>query len=113
MLYDIARRVWDKDLLKLFGVSRDALPEVRESSGDFGVASPEHFGREIPISGVAGDQQAALYGQGCWKPGQAKNPYGPGAFLLLNTGKKRANSAHGLLTTLACDAHGKPVYALE
>jgi len=113
MLYDIGKRVWDKDLLKLFGVARDALPEVRDSSGDFGVATAEHFGSEIPISGIAGDQQAALYGQGCWKPGQAKNTYGTGAFLLLNTGKKRATSAHGLLTTLACDAKGKPVYALE
>src|SRR5204862_23809 len=113
MLYDIGKRVWDKDLLKLFGVARDALPEVRDSSGDFGVAMPEHFGSEIPISGIAGDQQAALYGQGCWKPGQAKNTYGTGAFLLLNTGKKRATSGHGLLTTLACDAKGKPVYALE
>ncbi|PYO91979.1 MAG: glycerol kinase [Gemmatimonadetes bacterium] len=113
MLYDIGKRVWDKDLLKLFGVPRDALPAVRDSSGDFGVAMPEHFGSEIPISGIAGDQQAALYGQGCWKPGQAKNTYGTGAFLLLNTGKKRATSGHGLLTTLACDAKGKPVYALE
>ena len=113
MLYDIGKRVWDKDLLKLFGVARHALPEVRDSSGDFGVAMAEYFGSEIPISGVAGDQQAALYGQGCWKPGQAKNTYGTGAFLLLNTGKKRATSTHGLLTTLACDAKGKPVYALE
>jgi len=113
MLYDIGKRIWDKDLLKLFGVARDALPEVRDSSGDFGVAVAEHFGTEIPISGVAGDQQAALYGQGCWKPGQAKNTYGTGAFLLLNTGKKKASSTHGLLTTLACDAKGKPVYALE
>ena len=113
MLYDIGKRVWDTDLLKLFGVARDALPEVRDSSGDFGVTAAEHFGSEIPISGVAGDQQAALYGQGCWKPGQAKNTYGTGAFLLLNTGKKRATSSHGLLTTLGCDAKGKPVYALE
>src|SRR5437762_2018629 len=113
MLYDIGRRVWDRDLLKLFGVPRDALPAVRDSSGDFGVAMPEHFGSEIPISGIAGDQQAALYGQGCWKPGQAKNTYGTGAFLLLNTGQRRANSKRGLLTTLACDARGKPVFALE
>ena len=113
MLYDIGKRVWDRDLLKLFGVPRDALPEVRNSSGDFGVAGAEHFGTEIPISGVAGDQQAALFGQGCWKPGQAKNTYGTGAFLLLNTGKKRANSKRGLLTTLACGPKGEPVYALE
>jgi glycerol kinase len=113
MLYDIGKRRWDSDLLKLFGVPRDALAEVRDSSGDFGVALAEHFGSEIPIGGVAGDQQAALYGQGCWKPGQAKNTYGTGAFLLLNTGRRRANSKRGLLTTLACDARGKPVFALE
>src|SRR5438034_2757076 len=113
MLYDIGKRAWDRDLLKLFGVPRAALPDVQNSSGDFGTAAPEHFGTELPISGVAGDQQAALYGQGCWKPGQAKNTYGTGAFLLLNTGQRRANSKRGLLTTLACDARGKPVFALE
>jgi glycerol kinase len=113
MLFDIGKRVWDRDLLKLFGVPRDSLAEVRNSSGDFGVARAEHFGAEIPISGVAGDQQAALFGQGCWKPGQAKNTYGTGAFLLLNTGKKRATSKRGLLTTLACGPNGEPVYALE
>ncbi len=113
MLYDIGKRRWDSDLLELFGVPRDALAEVRDSSGDFGVVLAEHLGSEIPIGGVAGDQQAALYGQGCWKPGQAKNTYGTGAFLLLNTGQRRANSKRGLLTTLACDARGKPVFALE
>jgi glycerol kinase len=113
MLYDIGKRVWDRDLLKLFGVPRAALPEVRESSGDFGVANAEHFGTEMPISGVAGDQQAALFGQGCWKPGQAKNTYGTGAFLLLNTGTQRATSKRGLVTTLACGPKGEPVYALE
>jgi len=113
MLYDITKRVWDRDLLKLYGVPADALPEARNSSGDFGVAAAEHFGTELPISGVAGDQQAALFGQGCWTPGQAKNTYGTGAFLLLNTGKKRANSKHGLLTTLACGPKGEPVFALE
>lgn len=113
MLFDIGKRVWDAELLKLFGVPRAALPDVRESSGDFGVADAAHFGKEIPICGVAGDQQAALFGQGCWKPGQAKNTYGTGAFLLLNTGKKRATSKRGLLTTLACGPKGEPVYALE
>jgi len=113
MLFDIGRRVWDRDLLKLFGVPADALPDVRNSSGDFGTTASEHFGTELPISGVAGDQQAALFGQGCWAPGQAKNTYGTGAFLLLNTGKKRAQSKRGLLTTLACGPRGEPVYALE
>jgi glycerol kinase len=113
MLFDITKRAWDRDLLKLFGVPRDALAEVRNSSGDFGTASAEHFGTELPITGVAGDQQAALFGQGCWKPGQAKNTYGTGAFLLLNTGKRRAISKRGLLTTLACGSRGEPVFALE
>src|SRR5206468_1812545 len=76
-------------------------------------AAADHFGAELPISGVAGDQQAALFGQGCWKPGQAKNTYGTGAFLLLNTGKRRAISKRGLLTTLACGPRGEPVFALE
>ena len=113
MLFDIGKRRWDRDLLALFGVPQDALPDVRSSSGDFGVAGAEHFGKAIPISGVAGDQQAALFGQGCWKPGQAKNTYGTGAFLLLNTGKKRATSKRGLLTTLACGPKGEPAFALE
>ena len=113
MLYDIGRRAWDDDLLKLFGVPRDALPEVRASSGAFGTCEAEHFGSEMPITGIAGDQQAALFGQGCWEPGQAKNTYGTGAFLLLNTGTRRADSKRGLLTTLACGAGGEPVFALE
>jgi glycerol kinase len=113
MLYDIAKRAWDKDLLKLFGVPRDSLAEVRTSSGDFGTAAAEHFGTALPITGLAGDQQAALFGQGCWHPGEAKNTYGTGAFLLLNTGKRRANSKRGLLTTLACGPRGEPVFALE
>src|SRR5205823_4132544 len=85
----------------------------RPSSGDFGVADAEWFGREIPIAGIAGDQQAALFGQGCFTPGTAKNTYGTGAFLLLNTGTERVRSTRGLLTTIACDAAGAPIYALE
>jgi glycerol kinase len=113
MLYDIAERAWDDELLELFGVRRDALPEIRSSSGMFGVCEAEHLGVEIPVTGIAGDQQAALFGQGCVEPGQAKNTYGTGAFLLLNTGKRRAASTHGLLTTIACGPRGEPVYALE
>ncbi len=113
MLYNIAQRGWDPDLLRLFGVPPEALPEVRSSSGAFGVSAAEHLGAEIPVAGVAGDQQAALFGQGCVEPGQAKNTYGTGAFLLLNTGKRRPASQHGLLTTLACGPRGEPVYALE
>ena len=118
MLYNIVRRDWDPRLLELFGVPREALPEIRNSSGLFGVAAAEHMGAggagaEIPVTGIAGDQQAALFGQGCWAAGQAKNTYGTGAFLLLNTGTKRADSKRGLLTTVACGPRGEPVFALE
>jgi glycerol kinase len=113
MLYNIDTRAWDSDLTRLFGVRPEALPEVRSSSGAFGVCEAEHLGAEIPVAGMAGDQQAALFGQGCVEAGQAKNTYGTGAFLLLNTGKRRAQSQHGLLTTIACGPRGEPVYALE
>ena len=113
MLYAIEAGAWDEDLLRVFGVPREVLPEVRPSSGAFGVADARWFGREIPIAGIAGDQQAALFGQGCVTAGSAKNTYGTGAFLLLNTGARRARSTHGLLTTLACDAWGRPAFALE
>ena len=113
MLYDIGARAWDERLLRLFGVPREALAEPRSSSGIFGVCEAEHLGVEIPVAGMAGDQQAALFGQGCVAPGQAKNTYGTGAFLLLNTGKRRAAAARGLITTLACGPRGEPVYALE
>ena len=93
MLYDIGARAWDERLLRLFGVPRGALGEPRSSSGIFGVCEAEHLGVEIPVAGMAGDQQAALFGQGCVAPGQAKNTYGTGAFLLLNTGKRRAAAA--------------------
>ena len=113
MLYDIDRLAWSDELGTLFSVPRQVLPEVRPSSGDFGVASPEWFGSAIPIRGVAGDQQAALYGQGCWEHGEGKNTYGTGAFLLFNAGAKRPEGGGGLLTTIACDARGGAVYALE
>jgi glycerol kinase len=113
MLYDINARAWDPDLLSLFGVPRGALPEVRPSSGVFGICDAVHVGAEIPVAGIAGDQQAALYGQGCWAAGQAKNTYGTGAFLLLNAGPRRPASTRGLLTTIACGPRGEPVYALE
>jgi len=113
MLYNIATRSWDPDLLRLFGVRPEALAEIRTSSGQFGVCEGEHLGTELPVAGIAGDQQAALFGQGCVDPGEAKNTYGTGAFLLLNTGKRRAESARGLLTTIACGPRGEPVYALE
>lgn len=113
MLYDIGAQAWSEQLLTLFGVPRAMVPEVRPSSGDFGVADASHFGRAIPITGVAGDQQAALFGQGCWAAGTSKNTYGTGAFLLLHTGAQRPVGGGGLLTTVACDATGGAAYALE
>ena len=113
MLFDIDRLEWSSDLGTLFGIPREVLPEVRPSSGDFGVASAEWFGEAIPIRGVAGDQQAALYGQGCWEHGEGKNTYGTGAFLLFNAGSHRPEGGGGLLTTIACDATGNATYALE
>jgi glycerol kinase len=115
MLYDIRSLEWSDHLLELFDVPRALLPEVRASSGEFGVARGELLGltRDVPIHGVAGDQQAALFGQGCWAAGQGKNTYGTGAFLLLNTGNERGSPGGGLLTTIACDSRGGTAYALE
>ena len=113
LLYDLARGGWTAELCRPFGVPLHALPEVRASSGDFGVAAAEHLGHAMPILGVAGDQQAALFGQGCWRAGQAKNTYGTGAFLLMHTGARRARSRHGLLTTVACGPRGERAFALE
>jgi glycerol kinase len=113
MLFDIDSLSWCAELCDLFGVPMAALPQVRPSAGDFGWTTKEMLGAEIPITGIAGDQQAALFGQGCWNAGQGKNTYGTGAFLLLNTGRQRPRSGEGLLTTVACDASGKPAYALE
>ncbi len=113
LLYDIAARAWDDELLELFGVPRPLLPEVLPSSGEFGTTEARLFGRPLPILGAAGDQQAALFGQGCFTAGTAKNTYGTGAFLLLNTGAERVASEHGLLTTVACGPDGGAAYALE
>jgi glycerol kinase len=113
LLYNIDTLDWDDELLGLFGVPRALLPEVRPSSGDFGTALEAHFGRPIPVLGVAGDQQAALFGQGCTEPGLAKNTYGTGAFLLLHTGAERVESKSGLLTTVSCGPRGEAAYALE
>ncbi|HEY4217434.1 MAG TPA: glycerol kinase GlpK [Gemmatimonadaceae bacterium] len=113
LLYDINRMAWSAELCDLFGVPMEMLPEVRRSSGDFGVADGSMFGADIPILGIAGDQQAALFGQGCWTRGTGKNTYGTGAFLLLNTGDERPHGGSGLLTTVACDQTGGPAYALE
>jgi glycerol kinase len=113
LLMDLASARWDPWLQDLLGVPGVLLPEIRPSSGLFGTALGEHLGRDLPILGVAGDQQAALYGQGCWSAGLAKNTYGTGAFLLMNTGGTAVASEHGLLTTAACDAKGGLAFALE
>jgi glycerol kinase len=113
MLYDIHRCEWNQLLLDALRVPREVLPEVRESSGILGESDPEWFGRAIPIAGMAGDQQAALFGQGCFEPGRAKNTYGTGCFLLLNTGTRPRPSTTGLLTTIAWGIGGTVEYALE
>jgi glycerol kinase len=113
MLYDIDALAWSDELCALFSVPGAILPEVRPSSGDFGMSSAEFFGVPIPIRGVAGDQQSALFGQGCWKAGMAKNTYGTGAFLLLYAGNERPSAGNGLLATVGCDASGNAAYALE
>jgi len=115
LLFDIHRLAWDDDLLGLVGVPRAVLPEVHASAGVFGETDPALFGRAIPIAALAGDQQAATFGQACFEPGQAKNTYGTGAFLLLNTGTRPVASSHGLLTTIGWQLEpGGPVtYALE
>ncbi len=113
LLYDLDSGQWEPDLAGPLGVPLQMMPEVRRSSGDFGMAMTEAFGQELPIRGVAGDQQAALFGQGCFAAGQAKNTYGTGAFLLMNTGGDHVVSQHGLLTTAACGSMGEAVFALE
>ena len=113
MLYGLAARTWDEELLRLFGVPRSLLPTVVSSSGVVGETAVAHFGRSIPIAGLAGDQQSALFGQGCVAPGLAKNTYGTGAFLLAYTGQTIPQSKRGLLVTAACGPRGEPAYALE
>lgn len=111
MLYNIKELCWDKKLLKALDVPESMLPEVRDSSGNFGELTFE--GIKIPITGVAGDQQAALFGQACFEQGMAKNTYGTGCFMLMNTGEKLHYSESGLLTTIAWGLDGKITYALE
>jgi len=114
MLFDIHRTAWDEELCARLGVPAGVLPEVRPSCGRFGVTDPGgFFGARIPISGIAGDQQSSLFGHGCVAPGQAKNTYGTGSFLLMHTGGEPVASAAGLLTTMACTTDGRPAYALE
>ncbi|MDD5067329.1 MAG: glycerol kinase GlpK [bacterium] len=114
MLFNIKSLEWDRDILKKLGIPSSLLPEVKASSGLFGhTAGTGRLSAGIPITGIAGDQQAALFGQTCFEPGTMKNTYGTGAFILMNTGKKCPVSRYGLITTLGCDGSGKPAYVLE
>ena len=111
MLFDIRRLCWDEHICDKLGIPTKMLPQVRDSSQVYGTA--DLLGAEVPIAGVAGDQQAALFGQGCFAPGEAKNTYGTGCFLLMNTGDQLCRSRNGLLTTVAVGLDGKVEYALE
>ncbi|MEK5640547.1 glycerol kinase [Paenibacillus rhizosphaerae] len=114
LMYNIYELKWDDELLEILGVPASMLPQVRPSSEVYGLTVPYHFfGTEVPIAGVAGDQQAALFGQACYSKGMAKNTYGTGCFMLMNTGETAVRSEHGLLTTLAWGINGKVEYALE
>jgi glycerol kinase len=113
LLWDIRRGVWDDELLEILGVPRSLLPEVRASSEVYGATMPELLGGAITVAGVAGDQQAALFGQACLRPGMAKNTYGTGCFLLMNIGARPIASRHQLLTTPAWRIGGATGYALE
>jgi glycerol kinase len=112
-LLDIGNGQWDENLCKLFGVPQSLLPQVRDNTGEFGTTDPALFGAPIPIRGMAGDQQAALIGHGCFAPGMMKSTYGTGCFVVLNTGSERVASRNRLLTTIAYQLAGKRTYALE
>ena len=113
LLYALDDGTWDPEMLALFGVPAAVLPEIRASGEVYGATDGAAFGGEAPVAGIAGDQQAALFGHGCWTAGEGKNTYGTGAFLLLHTGGERVPSAHGMLTTAACGPRGERAFALE
>ncbi|MGB7755002.1 MAG: glycerol kinase GlpK [Salinisphaera sp.] len=114
MMFNIRHRQWDPELLDLFGVPESMLPEVKSSSEVYGHVLPKYFfGNKLPIAGMAGDQQAALFGQACFEPGMAKNTYGTGCFTLMNTGTEATASENGLLTTIGWEIDGTIEYALE
>ena len=112
-LLDLEKVSWSNEMIDLFGISFNQLPEVRSSMSDFGTIRDVPGLEGVPIFGVAGDQQAALFGQTCFETGEAKNTYGTGAFLLMNTGNKRIHSQHGLISTLAINGDGNTCHALE
>ena len=113
MMYNIHTLTWDEEILEYLGIPLQMLPGVQDSSGFFGETEKACFGRKIPITGVAGDQQSSLFGQCCFQPGEVKNTYGTGGFLLMNTGERCVDSKNGLLTTIAWGLGGKITYALE
>ena len=113
LLFNIHTGEWDEELLRILRVPRSMLPEVKDSSHQFGMSTPDLFGGAIPISGIAGDQQAATIGQACFEPGMIKSTYGTGCFALLNTGKTPVKSKNKLLTTIAYQLNGQRTYALE
>ena len=113
MLFNLHTQDWDDDLLKLLGIPKACLPKVVDTAGPIGMLDPAILGRAIPVTAMAGDQHASLFGQACLKAGDIKNTYGTGCFMLMNTGEKPVMSRHGLLTTMAWRIGGKPVYALE
>ena len=113
LLLDLKSLQWDEEMLRLFRVPREILPEVRASAGEFGVTLKDFFGASIPICGVAGDQQAAMFGQACFAPGDVKSTYGTGCFALVNTGQVAPRSENRLLATAAYRAGGKTAYAIE
>ncbi|OSX53718.1 glycerol kinase GlpK [Anoxybacillus ayderensis] len=114
LMFNIYEQQWDDELLDILQVPKAMLPDVRPSSEIYAHTAPYHFfGQEVPIAGIAGDQQAALFGQACFEEGMAKNTYGTGCFMLMNTGEKAVQSKHGLLTTIAWGIDGKVEYALE
>jgi glycerol kinase len=113
MLFDVHLNRWDEDLLRLLGVPLNLMPEVLPSSADFGTSHAELFGRSIAIGGVAGDQQSALFGQACFRPGMAKNTYGTGCFMLMQTGNQFHFSHNGLITTSAAQPNGQTQFAIE
>ncbi|MCE8441590.1 glycerol kinase GlpK [Rhodovulum sulfidophilum] len=113
MLFDIRKGVWSEDMCRMLDIPMSMLPEVHDCASDFGMTRPDLFGREIPIMGIAGDQQAATIGQACFRPGMLKSTYGTGCFALLNTGDAPVASKNRLLTTIAYQMDGKRTYALE
>lgn len=113
LLFNIHQQQWDQELLKLFNIPEQLLPEVKNSSDDFGVCSEDFVGLALPVAGIAGDQQAALIGQACFKPGMSKSTYGTGCFMMLNTGDKVLSSKNKLLSTVAYRLNNKTTYAIE